>query len=384
MNEFISEIENINELMKEIEILKKNGKNYSVDSGRTEKLIDRLHPKRLDLIVSEIIDRTEDSKTFRLVSKNGYLPPFEAGQYINMFAQIHGVRTSRPYSISSSPKQRAYYEITVARIKNGFVSDYFLDKAKVGDNFQSSSPSGEFHYNPVFHGKNLIFLAGGSGITPFISMIKEVLDSGLDRNINLIYGIKNEKSAIFLEELKEFNSRHNNFNLTLVASEPQDDYTGESGFITGDLIKRKVTNINSSSFYICGPQVMYDFCRKELKSLGVKNLKIYQEMFGSRQDIQNEPGWPDDLTGKEEFNICLSDGRSLKGFSGESLLTSLERAGVRVNVCCRSGECSLCRVKLVSGTIFQPRGVLQRYVDEKYGYIHSCKSYPLSDVKIIL
>ncbi len=107
-------------------------------------------------------------------------------------------------------------------------------------------------------------------------------------------------------------------------------------------------------------------------------------MFGSRQDIQNEPGWPDDLTGKEEFNICLSDGRSLKGFSGESLLTSLERAGVRVNVCCRSGECSLCRVKLVSGTIFQPRGVLQRYVDEKYGYIHSCKSYPLSDVKIIL
>ena len=68
----------------------------------------------------------------------------------------------------------------------------------------------------------------------------------------------------------------------------------------------------------------------------------------------------------------------------ESILCALERAGVRVNVCCRSGECSLCRVKLVSGKVFMPRGVLLRHADEMFGYIHSCKAYPIGDVEIAL
>jgi ferredoxin-NADP reductase len=384
MKQFVSEIENIGAIAGEIAILKKNGKDYSIDRGRTTRIIDRLHPKKLDLVLSEIIDRTEEAKTFRFVSKSGYLPPFEAGQYINIFAEIDGVRTSRPYSLSSSPKQRAYYDITIAKIKTGFVSDYFLDNVKVGDNFESSSPSGEFHYNPVFHGKNLVFLAGGSGITPFMSMTQDVLNAGLDRNIHLIYGSRTEESAIFLEELKDLSSRHDNFKFTLVVSEPSECYNGETGFITGECIKRQVEDFDLATFYICGPQIMYDFCKKELLNLEVLSKRIHQEMFGSRQDIQNEPGWPDNLTGKEEFTITLSDGRTLKGLSGESLLTSLERSGVRANVCCRSGECSLCRVKLVSGKVFKPRGVLLRYVDEKYGYIHSCKSFPLSDLEIIL
>ncbi|SHI01126.1 FAD-binding oxidoreductase [Clostridium grantii] len=384
MQKFVSEIENIQAISTEIKILKKNGRDYSIEKGRTGKIIDRLHPKKLNLALSEIIERTEDAKTFRFVSKDGYLPPFEAGQYINVFVEIDGVRTSRPYSISSSPKQRAYYDITVARIKTGFVSNYFLDNAKVGDEFESSAPAGEFHYNPVFHGKNLVFLAGGSGITPFMSMTKEVLDTGLDRNIHLIYGSKTEDAAIFLEELRDLSARHPNFEFTLVVSEPTECYDGESGFITGECIKRKVKDIESATFYICGPQVMYDFCEKELVALGIENKRVHQEMFGARQDIQNEPAWPEELSGKEEFTIKLMDGRTIKGLSSESLLTSLERAGVRVNVCCRSGECSLCRVKLVSGKVFMPRGVLLRYVDEKYGYIHSCKAYPTSDLEIIL
>ena len=80
--------------------------------------------------------------------------------------------------------------------------------------------------------------------------------------------------------------------------------------------------------------------------------------------------------------LPLIGGKTIEGKSSESLLTSLERAGVRVNVCCRSGECSLCRVKLESGKVFMPRGALLRYADEKFGYIHSCKAYPISDVRL--
>ena len=104
-------------------------------------------------------------------------------------------------------------------------------------------------------------------------------------------------------------------------------------------------------------------------------------MFGSRQDIQNEPFWPENLSGKENFKISIG-GKTFEGKSSESLLTSLERAGVQVNVCCRSGECSLCRVKLENGKVFMPRGALLRHADEKFGYIHSCKAYPISDVRL--
>ena len=78
------------------------------------------------------------------------------------------------------------------------------------------------------------------------------------------------------------------------------------------------------------------------------------------------------------------DGKTIDAKSGESLLTALERAGIRVNVCCRSGECSLCRVKLVSGKVFLSKGALLRYADEKFGYVHSCKAYPISDLEIML
>lgn len=128
---------------------------------------------------------------------------------------------------------------------------------------------------------------------------------------------------------------------------------------------------------------MNDFCKKELEELGLHEKQIRREMFGTRRDIQNEPGWPENLTGNEVFNVKIGE-RIIPAKSGESLLTALERSGVRMNVCCRSGECSLCRVKLVNGKVFLSKGVLQRYADEKYGYIHSCKAYPISDLEIII
>ncbi|MEG1305461.1 MAG: 2Fe-2S iron-sulfur cluster binding domain-containing protein, partial [Oscillospiraceae bacterium] len=83
----------------------------------------------------------------------------------------------------------------------------------------------------------------------------------------------------------------------------------------------------------------------------------------------------------EVFKLTVGD-RVIDAKSGESVLTALERAGVRVNVCCRSGECSLCRVRLVSGKVFLSKGIMLRMADEKFGYIHSCKAYPISDIEI--
>lgn len=343
----------------------------------------QLHAKELSLVVSAIEDTGKNAKVFRLSARNGYLPPFEAGQYINIFTEIDGVRTSRPYSISSSPRQRAYYEITVARTTGGFVSDYFLDQVKVGDTFAANGPAGVFRYQPVFHKKHSVFLAGGSGITPFMSMLREILEARLDRQVTLLYGCRCAESALFHEELQAYAETFSNFSYHLVVSDATDCWTGETGFIDAKLITKLVPDISEATYYICGPQVMNDFCKKELEGLGVPEKRIRREMFGARRDIEHEDGWPKELSGQEVFKLSVG-GRTIDAKANESILTALERAGVRVNVCCRSGECSLCRVKLVSGRVFLAKGMMLRMADEKFGYIHSCKAYPISDVEIML
>lgn len=377
----IGQMEYGNEVLKDIEVTRKSGRDLIIDRNKTKGTIEKIHAEKLDLKVVEIFEPTKESKTIRFVSKNGYLPPFQAGQYVNIFTNIEGIRTSRPYSISSSPRQRSYYEITVAKIPTGFVSDYFIDRVKVGDEFEANGPAGTFHFNPVFHYNKSVFLAGGSGITPFMSMITEILETGIDRDVYLLYGSRNEDVAIFHKELTNMSKTHKNFHYSLIVSDKDTGFTGREGFIDAKCIKELVGDLNNTTFYLCGPQIMTDFCFKALEDLNIKGRNIRREMFGSRQDIQNEPGWPTELNGKEIFKVKIGD-KVIDARSDESLLTAIERAKIRINVCCRSGECSLCRIKLVKGNVFMPRGVLLRYADEKFGYIHSCKAYPISDLEI--
>ena len=184
-NEILKKVEGFDEIGRETAILEKYGFDYPSKKGEVKNILDALHPQRLDLTVSEIARETASAKSIRLVSDNGSLPPFQAGQYINVFVELGGVRTSRPYSIASSPTQTGYYEIAVRRVEDGFVSNYLLDDLKPGDRLSSSGPSGNFHYNPLFHGDQLVFIAGGSGITPFLSMMREAADKNLRRGIHL-------------------------------------------------------------------------------------------------------------------------------------------------------------------------------------------------------
>lgn len=343
-----------------------------------------IHPKNLHLVVTDIQDTGKNAKIFRLSAKDGYLPPFEAGQYLNIFTEIDGVRTSRPYSICSSPRQRAYYEITVARTTGGFVSDYFLDKVRAGDEFTASCPAGVFRFHPVFHSPKMLMLAGGSGITPFMSMIREVLEAGLDRDMVLLYGCRTPEAALFHDELTRLSEKFANFRYALVVSDEQSVWSGARGFMTAELIRSLCPDYAQRTAYICGPEIMNGFCVGQLTELGLTAKNIRREMFGAAKDITKEAGWPAELSGQEVFTITVDGERQIPAKANESILTALERAGVRMNVCCRSGECSLCRVQLTGGKVFLSKGMLLRKADEKYGYIHSCKAYPISDISICL
>ena len=380
------QIEGFSGVESEIELLRRHAPDPSAEKGQVGRIIDRLHPRRLNLMVSEVRQETATAKTFRLVSQDHYLPPFLAGQYINLFLDVNGIRTSRPYSISSSPGQTAYYDITVRRVPNGFFSQYLLDEGKAGDLLQSTSPAGYFHHNPLFHGNDLVFLAGGSGITPFMSMIREITDRGLNRKIHLIYGSQQEDDIIFREELSERAAHHANLSLHHVITEPSPGWTGPAGFITAEVIQSILgdTGLADRMFYLCGPEAMYGFVLNQMEKLGIPRRRIRIEIFGPPADITAHPGWPEQVAKADQFQIRLQNGTVFSAAAGEPLMNSLERNGLALEASCRSGSCSLCRTKLVSGKVFHPAGVQIRKSDRKFGYIHPCMAYPLEDLELLL
>jgi ferredoxin-NADP reductase len=326
---------------------------------------------------------TTSAKSIKLVNEGGCQPPFQSGQYINVFVDAGGVRTSRPYSIASSPTQTGHYELTVRKVEDGFVSDYLMNELKPGDKISSSSPSGNFHYNPLFHGNKLALIAGGSGITPFMSMIRELSDKNLSRRLHLFYGCRVEDDVIYRAELDRIASAHKNFTWDLVVSEPASSYRGPMGFINAGLIKERLDGLDWM-FFICGPPAMYQFCLPELEKLQIPSRKIKVEVMSAPKNIVAYPGWPENVKAGDVFKVAVKGKKTISASALEPLMISLERAGMVIPALCRSGECSLCRTKLLSGKVYQPNDVKLRKSDRTFGYIHPCMAYPTTDIEIML
>jgi len=374
----------LDSIQKEIEISRKYNLDHRCNRGVIKRALDVLHPQSIEYRVTEIRKETQSAKTIRLAPAGGYLPPFVPGHYINVDVEIKGIRTSRPYSISSPATERSYYEITVRKSQNGFVSDYLLKKLKVGDLLTSSGPTGHFYRMDAVHGNRMVFIAGGSGITPFMSMLQTDFDKlSRGNQIDLIYGCANQKDILFESKLRKL-EKEGLFRMHPVISEPDASCSERQGFITADIIKGIAGDVAQCTFFLCGPTAMYDFVLPELYKLGVTGRQIRCEVQTAPDDPTRLPGWPESVGDKDKFVVTLSDGRKLKAKATDTVLASLERGGVVIPSLCRSGECSACRAKLISGKVFHPGSELLRKSDMRFGYIHPCVTYPISDIEILL
>jgi ferredoxin-NADP reductase len=382
--DIIEQLDGYGQIVEEIAIKKQYGSDFMTEKGAVAEYINRLHPNRIRVTVVHVIEETATTKTFRLVPSDHPVPPFLAGQYIAVYMDIGGIRTSRPYSISSTPNQTGYYDITVRRVENGLVSNYLLDEVRVGDHLFCSGPAGNFYHNPLIHKKTMVCIAGGSGVTPFMSMIREITDCNIDREVFLLYGNAALTDVIFHEELQDIARNCDRIHYIPVIENPGADYSGHCGFITADVIRDVIQGREEASFFVCGPQGLYDFCLPELEGLGIPKRQIRREMYGPPSNIGEQPGWPPGVSPDTEFSIQLADGRQCKARAGVTLLTSLEMAGVIVPSICRSGACSMCRVRVLSGLVYQLPGVPVRVSDSQFGYVHSCVSYPLADLEIMV
>lgn len=349
--------------------------------GALERTVEALHPRAMQLEVTHVSDQTDGAKTFSLRRTDGPLPPFRAGQYISLQVTIDQVRTNRPYSIASPPGADEL-ELTVGDKPDGFVAPHLLANLKPGDQVTASGPAGHFYYEPLIDGQDLVFLAGGSGITPFMSMAQDLLAHQPEVRIHLIHGSRTPQGAIYARRLQGLAQEHSAFTYWPVISEPPDGYPGHTGFMDAALLTRLLGSATGKTFYLCGPAAMYDFCLKALAELGVPGRRIRREVYGPPADITAQPGWPEGLPADRKFRVTIDGRGEIEAMAGEPLLVAMERAGVEAPALCRSGECSLCRVRLLAGQVYSAPGAALRECDHQYGYIHGCVSYPLGDLRI--
>ena len=347
-----------------------------------------LHPDFLTLVVAEIIDRgSADAKTYVLKSKDGKaLPYFRAGMYLNLKLPLDGSLVTRSYSLCSSPKKalEGKYAITIRSNPGGFAADKLLAELKVGDEIISSCPQGFFYYEDLRDCPTVIGLAGGSGITPFLSMAEAIADGTEDFNLVLLFGSRDKANILFKDELDEIAKKTDKFKVIHVLSDAEEEGF-EHGFITAELIRKYAPAGEEFSVFLCGPDGMYRFLKPEIEKLGLPERLFRRKLIDVTKSVWESEGYPAECKDKV-FELTVKQGAEeykIPCSANEPVLVAIERAGIKAPSRCRSGECGWCRSKLISGTFFVPaENEMRRWADIEYGYIHPCSTFATSDMII--
>jgi ring-1,2-phenylacetyl-CoA epoxidase subunit PaaE len=312
------------------------------------------------------------------------------GQYITFKLTVKGQEIRRSYSVCSSPLADSELRVAVKKVKDGRGSVYLNEVLKEGDAVEVMEPMGNF-YTPVnaSHQKHYVLFAGGSGITPMLSIIKTVLHAEPQSRISLLYGNLDEASVIFYQQLKDLEQQSNGRfkNYFVLQQAP----AGYDATLTGMLDKAKNlellrANIPFSAqdeYFICGPTPMMKAVEEALGELKADAAKIHLEYF----------------TAPAEEPTTGTEGKSYKNAKitiicdGEEVHTTLNdeenilEAALRMNLdapyACQGGSCCTCRAKLVSGEVEMKVNYALLDSEVKEGFILTCQSFALSDEVVV-
>lgn len=345
-------------------------------TDRINELARVFHPQQQFLRIEAIIKENKDTKTLILVPDREKgtvrIAPFKAGSYLNISVKIGDSVASRVYSISSSPND-ACYRITVKRKPGGFLSEYFLNQAKEGERVTAGEPYGTMTYSSIRDGKTVIAVAGGTGITPFLSMAKAIADQREDFKLIILYGARTQDDIVFYEEFKAIMSRTDKVSVEYILSDEQKEGF-RHGLISADVIREYLPK-ESVSIFAAGPVGMCEYLEQELKKLNLPQKNIRIEQTGGSIDRQE----------RAEYRLTVhrkGESQTIGMYTDETVLTALERSGIAAQNKCRTGGCGFCRSRLIRGKYQATAQERLRMADREFGYFHPCCSYPCSDMEI--
>jgi len=301
---------------------------------------------------------------------------FEAGQYVTLKKIIDGTEVRRAYSICSSPKS-GVLKVAVKAVENGVFSTYATTQLTVGDTLDVHIPEGKFVLSSE-PGKNYLGFAAGSGITPIMSMIKEVLEKGNDASFTLIYGNKTQADTIFKDELDRLHTDFpNNFNLNYVYSRARIDGS-KNGRIDDSIANYYVKNLYKDvlfeSAFLCGPEEMIHTVSDILKDCGFSNDAVLFELFTASTEEENT----DQITeGASELTVFLDDEETTFTMQQtDTILAASLRNDLDAPYSCQGGVCSSCLGKVTEGKAVMTKNSILTDSEVADGYVLACQAHP--------
>jgi 3-ketosteroid 9alpha-monooxygenase subunit B len=338
------------------------------------------HPLRVQRVVQE----THDTKSFVFE-----VPPelrdsfaYDAGQFCTFRIPVGDDELLRCYSMSSSPDVDADFTLTVKRVAGGRVSNWLLDEVVEGVELALTLPSGVFTLRA--RPTPIVAFAGGSGITPVISIVKSALAT-TDRRVRLLYANRNAESVIFRSGLDALAAQHDG------RLEVDHHLDTDHGFVHSDLVRAFVGDDLDADFYLCGPAPFMDVVEDTLELAPVSSEQVFVERFAfaSASVRADEPPAtptveevePPEMVTTETVTIVLG-GRAtdVRYQAGETFLETARRAGLRAPFSCESGSCATCMARLEVGEAKMRvnNALMPDEVDE--GWVLTCQGLPTSPI----
>jgi len=350
----------------------------SVESSGVPEIPTRLTPltnhenakSPMHLLLSQIEQQTHDTKTlrFKILDERRFCA--KPGQFLTFQWKIDGQQVRRSYTVSSSPVHENYVEITPKRMEKGCVSVFLNERAKPGLTVEASGPYGRFYFDETLH-KSIVLIAAGSGITPMISMLCYIDDLELATPVTLLYCVRTAADIIFENELSRLSRSLPHFKYELCLSRPDPTWKGHRGRLTEEFVSQCVTDLNSPTFFLCGPKEFMDNAHQILSTLGVNQDRILRESFGESKPITESCSLQ---AGTVETVVFLHSKKVCQVSSGSTLLDLAERNGVQIPFGCRQGQCGTCATRVLSGTVQMDVEAGLTAEQKNAGYVLPCVS----------
>jgi glycine betaine catabolism B len=228
---------------------------------------------KFETFVKEIIPRTHNVSSFRFPRPADL--NYKPGQFFFITLKTDGKKLDKHFSFSTSPTEKTHIEFTKKLSESDFSS--ILKTLKKGDWAKIDAPYGKF----TFEGEHpkIGLLAGGIGITPFISICKYCTDMRLDTKVTLLYGNRTENEIAFKEELEAMQKKNENLRIVFTLNEPDSGWKGATGLINAEMIKKEIPEYEETVFYTCGPPAMAQTMEKLVDELRLPKKQLKKEYF---------------------------------------------------------------------------------------------------------
>jgi ferredoxin-NADP reductase len=320
------------------------------------------------LTVAGVIDETADTRSFVLAIPAALERQFAyvAGQFCTFRATIGGEPTARCYSMSSSPETGDPFTVTVKRVPGGKMSNWMNDDLAPGDIIDVMPPAGRFVLRPAE--TPIVAFAGGSGITPVVSIVKTALAT-TSREVMLVYANRGPGNVIFADAIERIRagsggrlSVHRHFD-------------SETGFLDAAACAALVGERAQADFYVCGPGPYMQIVQAGLEQRGVDPDRLFIEWFDSP-----DPAAPAPTESETESIVIRLDRRKhhLRYEPGDTVLEAARRAGLKPPFACQAGDCATCMAHLVEGEVRMRANNALAADEVEQGWILTCQAVPTS------